>query len=178
MVKRGDTLWKISKKYGVAVKDIMKANRLSSPNKIKIGQSIVIPGSRRTMKVTTSRSKTSFSWPTNGEVINYFGENINNLANKGVNIRTNKEEDVRAAYGGEIVFANYLKGWGDTVIVEHPDRFHTIYANLKSISIKEGKKIRKNDLMGKVAPTSKGNYILHFEIRKQNIPQDPLQYLR
>lgn len=172
IVKRGDTLWEISRKFGVRVDDLKNANNIRYTNEIDVGQKLRIPFSRR-----TSRSS-NFVWPARGEIINFFGDYVNSTINYGINIKTSADKSVRSSTGGKVVFSNYLKGWGKTVIVEHPNRFYTIYANLKSVSAKEGRQISKNTIIGEVAPSDKGEYILHFEIRKNYIPQDPLKYLR
>ena len=67
-VKKGDSLWRISKKYGVSVKEIMRKNRIYSPHNLKIGSKILIP--RR--YASRGRTNANFAWPVNGEIINFF----------------------------------------------------------------------------------------------------------
>ena len=139
---------------------------------MKVGQKIIIPESR------SKKTDFNFSWPTEGEVITYFGENINTLINNGLNIRASANNtEVCASGDGKVIFCNYLKGWGKTVILEHNLNFHTIYANLENTLLQEGNLAKKAQVIGKIASGKNGNYILHFEIRKKSIPQDPLMYL-
>lgn len=173
VVKSGDTLWRISRKFGVGVEDIRKANKMRSVSSLKVGQKLVIPFYRRSFS-----GGADFVWPVNGEIVNFFGEEINDSINNGINIKTNPNESVRSAADGEVIFCNYLKGWGQTIILEHPNRFYTIYANLATVTTKEGSRINKNVAIGKVAPADKGDYVFHFEIRKNYVPQDPVRYLR
>ena len=170
-VKDGDTLWSIAKKYGVSVQRIIEKNRISSPRDLRVGQSLVLPYSTRKL---SSR----FIWPVEGEIIGFYGENVDNLTNKGINIKADAASDIRAAEGGEVIFSNYLRGWGNTLIMKHPRGFYTIYANLKETLVNESDKIKKGEVIGKIGSDHKGNSILHFEIRKQHLAQDPLAYLR
>lgn len=173
IVKSGDTLWRISRKFGVSVDDIKKTNKMRSVSNLSVGQKLVIPFYRRSYS-----GGTKFAWPVNGEIVNFFGEEINDSINNGINIKTNPHESVRSAATGRVIFCNYLKGWGQTIIVEHPGKFYTIYANLQTVSTKEGRQVSKNAVIGEVAPADKGDYVFHFEIRKNYVPQDPVRYLR
>lgn len=131
------------------------------------------------MPQAKGRTPISFYWPINGKIVNKFGENVNSVLNKGVNVRGDLNQFVKAAADGRIVFASYLKGWGETLIIEHPYSFYTVYANLANLSVKEGFLVKQGDSLGKVvAGGSKTNQILHFEIRKRYVPQDPLMYLK
>jgi len=170
-IKQGDSLWKISKKYSVSVEKIMRDNKISSPYNLKVGQKIFIP---RYNSITEG----NFIWPLKGDIVNYFNENVDNSLNRGVNIQaiaTNRE--VKASAQGKVTFSNPLKGWGKTIILKHNASLYTVYANLDQALVKEGKNINKGETIGMVASGRDGNYILHFEIRKKNIPQDPLKYL-
>lgn len=170
-VKPGDSLWKISKRYGTTPKELTKINKISSPDNLQIGQRILILPSAR-------KIKRDFSWPLNGDIINFFGENVGSSINRGLNIQVNSaSKEVKAAAKGKVVFANQLKGWGHTVVLQHISDFYTIYANLEPALVREGTVAQAEQIIGKVASGKKGNHILHFEIRKRYIPQDPLQYL-
>ena len=171
LVKKGDSLWRISRKYGVSVEALMRANKIRFPSSLKVGQRIAIPQRYR-------KTAGSFSWPVEGNVVNFFGETVDNSFNKGINIKVNsRDRQVRASREGHVVFANDLKGRGETVIVKHAADIYTIYANLDSVSVKEGLVTKEKQIIGKVASGRNGNYILHFEIRKRHIPHDPLRYI-
>lgn len=170
-VKRGDSLWRISKKYSVSVNELMQRNNISSPQNLKTGQRIFIP--IRQMKNTGY-----FLWPINGEVTNLFNEIVENSVNKGINIKaTAGNKSVNACAYGKIVFSDNLKGWGKTIIIEHDSNFYTIYANLADTFVKEGSYAQRGQRIGEIAFGKNGSYLFHFEVRKRNIPQDPLKYL-
>ncbi|MCQ9205545.1 MAG: LysM peptidoglycan-binding domain-containing M23 family metallopeptidase [Omnitrophica bacterium] len=171
VIKTNDSLWKISKEYGVSVKEIMKRNRIYSPGRLKVGQKIIIPRRRYT-------AKARFVWPVEGEIINFFGETINNSINKGLNIKANpNHKSVIAVAEGKVVFSNSLKGWGKTIILRHASSFYSIYANLNDTFVNEGNIAKKRQVIGELASSKEGDYILHFEIRNKHIPYDPLRYL-
>jgi len=174
-VKKGDSLWRISKQHNVSVEEIIKTNRLSSARDLKAGQKLFIPAAYASPITTVNNS--SFIWPVEGEIVNFFNENVDNSANKGLNIKTTSDHNVKASLKGEVVFANYLKGWGKTIVLKHGSDFYTVYANLDDALIKENTHALKGQVIGKVASGKGLNHILHFEIRKKYIPQDPLKYL-
>jgi len=171
-VKRGDSLWKISKIHGVSVKKIMEINKTLFPKSLKVGQKILIP---QTNKRAT---RINFSWPTEGKVITYFGDPLGDTINNGLNIKaTGSQAMIKAAAQGQIVFSDYLKGWGQTIIIKHPEEFYTVYANLSNALVKEGKSIQNGQPIGKIISGKNTDPVLYFEVRKRYIPQNPLKYL-
>ena len=171
-VKRGDSLWKISKLHGVNVKEIIKMNKIQSPKNLKVGQKILIPQTNKSI------TKINFSWPIEGKVITYFGDPLEHTVNNGLSIKANNDNAaVKSAAQGQVVFSDYLKGWGQTIIIKHPEEFYTVYANLSNILVKEGKLIQNEQLIGKIISVKNTDPVLYFEIRKRYIPQNPLKYL-
>jgi len=171
-IQKGDSLWKIAKRYNISIEEIMKKNKISSPQNLKIGQKIFLPLRR------FAKTNTPFLWPVQGDIVNYFGENVDYSINKGLNISVNPaNKNVKASTGGKIVFSSPLKGWGQTVILKHASEYYTIYANLDNAAVKEGAFAKTGQIIGEVASGKKGNYVFHFEIRKKNIAKDPLRYL-
>jgi murein DD-endopeptidase MepM/ murein hydrolase activator NlpD len=169
LVKKGDSLWRISKKYGVSVKELMRENKIKSASRLEAGQVINIPRAYK-------ESLSSFCWPIKGEIVSHFGESFNNVVNRGVNVKVKEDDAVCAAASGRAVFCNYLKGWGQTLILKHNRDFYTIYANLTDNQIKEGRYVKKGEVIGQVAGTN--GRIFHFEIRKKHLALNPLKYLR
>ena len=170
-VKKGDSLWGIARRYHTSLETLMKINHISSSRDLKVGQKITIPG-------FAQRGSRIFSWPVKGIVLNFFGENVDNSINRGLNIQTtDSAKEVKASARGRVVFSDQLKGWGETVILHHNNDIYTIYANLDNSLVKEGVLTEKEQVIGQVASGKNGNYLLHFEIRKRYTPQDPLQYL-
>jgi murein DD-endopeptidase MepM/ murein hydrolase activator NlpD len=170
-VKKNDTLWSISQQLGVDVDSLMEKNNITSPNNLVVGQLLTIPHNY-------PRGKSpSFVWPLKGEIINLFGERVNNVVNKGINIKTDNDKKVKAAEKGKVVFSNYLKGWGKTLILKHRGGFYTVYANLKETFIDEGLFVKKGEVIGSVGSDDNTESIFHFEIRRHHLAENPLKYL-
>jgi lipoprotein NlpD len=170
-IKKGDSLWQIARQYRTTIPAITSVNRGINPNNLIIGQKINIP------KTSTSRSS-SFLLPVKGEIINFFGEKVDGLLNHGIDFMTqNNSREVSASASGKIIFADDLKGWGKAIVIAHNQEIYTIYANLGEILVKEGRWAKKGDIIANVAQGKNKNHILHFEVRKRSVPQDPLIYL-
>jgi len=129
--------------------------------------------------VEIATSSLHFIWPIRGEVVNNFGANINHTSNKGINIKASPKDMVVASESGHVAFANHIKGWGKTLILQHPNNFYTVYANLDDIKVKEGFSVKRGDSIGHVAQlASNKEGVLHFEIRKKHFADNPLRYLK
>jgi len=170
-VKKGDSLWKISKQYNVSVERIMRENNISSPYNLQVGKRIFIPRYQ-------SKTNKGFLWPIKGNIINYFNENVDSSLNRGINIQATLENrEVKASAQGRVAFSNPLKGWGKTIILKHDSNLYTVYANLDKTSVTPGSNVSAGEALGTIASGKNGSYVLHFEVRKKNIPEDPLKYL-
>jgi lipoprotein NlpD len=120
-----------------------------------------------------------FIWPVNGEIVSKFGASINHTSNKGINIKAKPQETVVASESGQVAFADHIKGWGKTLILRHQNDFYTVYANLEGIKVKQGFLVKKGDSIGHVAQLASGKgSVLHFEIRKRHLADNPLYYLK
>ena len=177
-VKYNETLWQIAKQYNITAQSILDLNNLTSSHQIIPGQSLLIPKSQYSQGLESLHSMGTFVWPVRGQIISQFGANVNGLPNDGLNIRTEAGEPVKASNDGDVVFADYLKGWGQTIILHHPDNYYTVYANLNNISTHEGCHVKKGDSMAQVAFISGQDPVLHFEIRKNYEAGNPLKYLK
>jgi septal ring factor EnvC (AmiA/AmiB activator) len=129
-------------------------------------------------KITHANSALNFLWPVKGKVVNTFGEEVNHIQNKGVNIKVISGENVVAAENGQTIFADTLKGWGKTLILKHADDFYTIYANLGDIITSEGRLVKRGEIVGKISNAGADEHILHFEIRKRYFADNPQSYLK
>lgn len=172
VVKKGDSLWRIAKNHQVSVEEILKANNMSRASRLKTGQALKIPS------YSQSNTKLSFAWPLKGKVISYFGENIDHAVNKGLNIKAASSQEVSAAEAGKVIFASPIKGWGKTIIIQHDGNFYTVYTNIYEFLTTAGYAVKKGDTIARVSAQSGAeNNILHFEIRKGHIADNPLKYL-
>lgn len=169
-IKAGDNLWQLARRFDISSESIMRLNGIDSSTGLTVGQKIIIP---QTQKISQNNR---FSWPTKGKIIDFYDEKIDNIPNSGLNIKT-AVNDVLASADGKVIFCDYLNGWGKTLILKHTSNFYTIYANLASSAVKEGDYVVQKTIIGNMDLGDGKNRILHFEIRKQYHPQNPLKYL-
>jgi len=178
-VKRGETLWKISKIYDVDLEELARVNRILDSTAIEVAQLLFIPNRQTLKPVTLSYSSEDFIWPIKGRVIAAFGQTYNNMINKGINIQPHSSLDVVASRSGRVVFyADGLGGFGKTIIIEHGDGLSTVYARNSDVFIKAGDSVKKGTVIAKAGSAGRDkNRYLHFEIRKGHMPQNPYYYL-
>lgn len=179
-VLKGDTLWRISKTYGVDLEDILASNRISDAERIKVGQVLFIPSSKTVSETVPSAfPHEDFIWPVKGKVISYFGQKKGNLVSKGIDIQAKERALVLASHSGKVTFIDEkVKGYGKTIILDHGDGFQTVYAHNSEILVDIGEKVRRSSPIAKVGSTGRVRIpYLHFEIRKKHKPQNPLHFL-
>jgi murein DD-endopeptidase MepM/ murein hydrolase activator NlpD len=120
-----------------------------------------------------------FRWPANGRVIAGFGPTTNGQQNDGINIALPENTPVKAAEDGVVAYAgNELKGYGNLVLVRHPNGYVTAYAHTKELLVKRGDQVKRGQVIARSGQTGNVNAPqLHFEIRKGASPLDPTRFL-
>ena len=114
------------------------------------------------------------SWPSKGEVIERFDEG----KSKGIGIAGKSGDAVQSAADGKVVYAgNSLRGYGNLVIVKHDNTYLTAYAHNKTLLVKEGDMVKKSQKIAEMGNTDADRVKLHFELRKNGKPVDPIAYL-
>ena len=114
------------------------------------------------------------SWPAKGKVTQDFSE-----SNKGINIAGKLGEPVTAAADGKVVYAvNSLRGYGNLVIVKHDNTYLTAYAYNKNLLVKEGDVVKKGQKIAEMGDTDTNAVQLHFELRVNGKPVNPIPYLQ
>jgi murein DD-endopeptidase MepM/ murein hydrolase activator NlpD len=120
-----------------------------------------------------------FRWPVRGRVIAAFGPKPNGVQNDGINLAVPEGTPIKASEDGVVAYAgSELKGYGNLVLVRHPNGFVTAYAHASDILVKRGETVKRGQVIAHAGQT--GNVTspqLHFEIRKGATPVDPSQYL-
>jgi murein DD-endopeptidase MepM/ murein hydrolase activator NlpD len=120
-----------------------------------------------------------FRWPANGRVIAGYGPSTNGQQNDGINIALPENTPVKAAEDGVVAYAgSELKGYGNLVLVRHPNGYVTAYAHTKEILVKRGDQVKRGQVIARSGQTGNVNAPqLHFEIRKGASPLDPTRFL-
>jgi murein DD-endopeptidase MepM/ murein hydrolase activator NlpD len=124
-------------------------------------------------------SAPGFRWPVRGRIISNFGTRVNGSPNDGIDLAVPEGTQVRAADDGVVAYAgNELKGYGNLVLVRHSDGFVTAYANGSELLVKRNDQVHKGQVILKSGQTGSATAPqLHFEIRKNSAPVDPMQFL-
>jgi lipoprotein NlpD len=113
-------------------------------------------------------------WPTNGKLMASFVEG----SNKGIDIAGTPGDPVLAAAPGKVVYSGTgLRGYGKLVIVRHNAEFLSAYAHNSQILVKEGDAVARRQKIAEVGSTDAESPRLHFEIRRQGKPVDPMKFL-
>jgi lipoprotein NlpD len=190
-VQKSETLWRICKTYKVNMQEVAELNNIKNTSLIRVGDKIFIPGAKQQIHVNVTPTDTGeavpeiilnkgmFIWPVKGKIIKQFGIS-DGFKNDGIDIAASTGSKVVAAYSGKVVFASALKGYGNTIIIQHNDKYATVYANNKSNLVNKGAVVKTGQLIA-MAGNSSGVTTtiphLHFQVREENQPRNPLFYL-
>lgn len=121
-----------------------------------------------------------FRWPVQGRVINRYGEKVDGRRNDGVNISVPRGTPVKAAENGVVIYAgDGLKEFGNTVLVKHDNGLVTVYGHADKLSVKKGDDVRRGQVIAQSGMSGDTEIPqLHFEVRKNSTPVDPIKYLQ
>ena len=243
-IASGESLYTIARKYDVTTQAIVQANGLSSPDRIVVGQKVIIPGRSDLLPAATSSAapvqvastapqalpsmpasrpdnlgagtlqaaatpapaapapvaapqeaaptqiasispaaaaepamsgSDKFRWPVSGRVITDFAAS----RGTGINIDVPEGSSVKAAENGTVIYVGSgVEGYGNLILIRHPNGYVSAYAHLKSMSVAKGAVVSRGDNIGAVGATgSVSRPQLHFELRKGATPVDPVPLL-
>ncbi len=193
-VRPGENLYRIGKAYGLPYQELARVNGLTDPNRIEVGQVIVIPHATRELPVeviTPERARPDrpaarelpagpmpFIWPVAGAtVVSPFGPRGEGH-HDGIDLSCPAGTPVRAVRAGRVLYADTLRGYGNLVILEHDAGYATVYAHNQENRVRPGDSVRQGDviaMVGESGETAGPN--LHFEVRQDNVARNPLYYL-
>jgi murein DD-endopeptidase MepM/ murein hydrolase activator NlpD len=124
-------------------------------------------------------SSTTFQWPVRGHVLEGYGSGRDGTHNDGINIAAPRGAAVEAADAGVVAYTgNELRGYGNLILVKHPNGWISAYAHCDLILVKRGDKVARGQVIGRVGSTGNvGEPQLHFELRRGNRAVDPREFL-
>jgi len=194
IVRRGETLFSISWRYGKNPTDVARWNRLGDGSLIYPGQVIRLTptGGSSGRTATNKRSTTpreskplpdipaqpppKWSWPTAGRINIGFGAKPG--TGTGVLIDGKAGQPIIAAAPGRVVYAGGgLIGYGKLIILKHNDTYLSAYGYNASLLVKEGEQVKKGQRIATMGEGPERKPRLHFEIRRNGQPVNPRQYL-
>jgi lipoprotein NlpD len=193
-VKKGETLYSIAWQYGHDYRTVAQWNDLPRAYTIYPGQKLRVrpPGRTGTVKSTSSKSSRSPSktrstviassrspqwrWPTKGKVISRFV--AGDPTRQGIDISGKRGQAIIAAASGKVVYSgNGLRGYGNLVIIQHNETYFSAYAHNQKVLVKENEKVKSGQRIADMGNSGTDRVMLHFEIRRNGRPSNPLQYL-
>ncbi|CAG0932294.1 peptidoglycan LD-endopeptidase LytH [Planctomycetaceae bacterium] len=206
-VGKGETLWRISKTYGVDMQDVAELNDIRDTTEITAGRLLYIPGVSRVKKVKPyvpparkpappaearkeepaepeeaegriMTQRDRFLWPVSGKVISNFGMR-KGTRHGGIDIKATEGSPIKAADSGEVAYIDSdMRGYGKIVILKHFDGFFTVYAHNRENLVKMGDKVEKGASIATVGSTGNATTShLHFEVRYGKTVRNPLFFL-
>lgn len=199
-VKKGDTLYGLALQYGTSTKALASINGLRYPYTLQPGQTLRLKPTGRPAAVASSTStvrsgnakststktttaalpddnrKVIWQWPVQGKLITTFKSN--KTGRKGIDIAGKEGREIKAAAAGRVVYSgNGLISYGNLVIIKHNRSYLSAYAHNRRLLVKEGDAIRAGQKIAELGKTGTDSPRLHFEIRKNGKPVNPLKYL-
>ncbi|CAI9387920.1 MULTISPECIES: amidase activator ActS [Citrobacter] len=197
-VKRGDTLYRISRTTGTSVKDLARLNGISPPYTIEVGQKLKLGGSKTASAKSTKKSSTKtaavrpsssvpqsswppvgqrcWQWPASGKVILPYSTAEG--GNKGIDISAARGTPVYAAGAGKVVYVgNQLRGYGNLIMIKHSEDYITAYAHNDTMLVNNGQSVKAGQKIATMGSTDAASVRLHFQIRYRATAIDPQRYL-
>jgi murein DD-endopeptidase MepM/ murein hydrolase activator NlpD len=189
IVQPGENLFRIGKTYDVPYEELARVNRIRDPRQITVGQRIFIPRAARPLPVEVvapgeegaPQSDTGYEgsllWPVSGAVNSGFGPRGSSF-HDGLDIGAPEGTPIRVVEHGEVIYSDQLRGYGNMVIVRHNGGIVSVYAHNQVNLVRDGQQVARGEIIARVGSTGRvtGPH-LHFEIRKNNLAQDPMLYL-
>lgn len=116
-----------------------------------------------------------WQWPTQGRVIHYFSHS---KLNKGINIVAERGQPIYAAASGKVVYSGTgMVGMGKLIIINHSTQYLSAYAHNDANLVKEGQQVKRGELIARMGRSGADRVMLHFEIRREGKPVDPMKFL-
>lgn len=182
LVQEGETLWDIALAYDISLSGLAEANPKVNPAELQIGQVITLPRGAQDRpgapaKLPDVDLDGLFVWPVMAPVSSVFGPRWGRN-HAGIDLAADAGVPIKAAREGTVALSGVVTGYGNTVIIDHPDGTRTLYAHSATLKVKAGQRVKQGEVVATVGSTgnSTGPH-LHFEIIVDGKPRDPLQYL-
>ena len=184
-VKPGDTLYSIAWKFGLDYRDLSRTNNIdaqyiSSGQQLRISTTPPSPrlaaANQPNMPTTDIALASKWVWPASGNVV--LGYSTQSSGNKGIDIQGIYRSPIKATASGEVVYSgDGIRGYGELIIIKHNNAYFSAYAYNDQRLVKVGETVEAGQVIGKMGENNAGKVRLHFEIRKNGIPTNPLDLL-
>ncbi|MDG2002382.1 MAG: M23 family metallopeptidase [Novosphingobium sp.] len=183
-VEKGDTGFNLSYRYAVPWENIAIANGMEPDAALPIGKELLIPTVLKApapvASTTASQADTArFTWPLTGSIRRAYRARADGNYHDGIDIEASEGAAVRATAAGTVTFADKEKNqFGNLVVIDHGNGWHSAYGSLGRVTVKKGDQARQGERVGLVGDTSVTKRTeLHFELRRNGQPVDPVSEL-
>ena len=203
----GMTLYSLARTYQVPLRTILKVNGIADPTSIAAGTEIYIPSAREAQSSSSARPPVertsgtsrapvasipapqedhdasptlmSIAWPLDGRITGGFGQRTQHHHHDGIDIDGVRGEEVHAVAAGVVVRSGSDGKYGKTVVIDHGNGLTTLYAHASRLLVREGDEVEQGETIAEVGATgnARGTH-LHFEVRRDGRPVDPIPYLK
>ena len=174
ILKKGETLWRVAKRYGVHLEDIIRYNNIDDVTTVPAGKKIYIPSQND----IRHEDAPDFIWPLKGTIARGF-KRSGPIQYSGIDILSPEGTPILAAAEGDVIYnGDNVAGYGYMIIIKHSKGYSSVYANNKVNLVKVGENVKQGQVIAQVGNT--GNYAkshLHFEIRKEKKSVNPRLFL-
>lgn len=174
--KRLDKLTQAQKDFQTQIYELETENQ-------RITQALQAPSSEDMSNVSINTSSKGFLKPTTGRYTSMFGPRVHPITgvyklHTGIDIANSYGTPIYAANPGKVIRASYYGAYGNTVIVDHGNGYKTLYAHLQSFNVSVGDMVSRGQKLGGMGSTgySTGPH-LHFEVRVNGTPKNPINYI-
>ena len=199
-IAEGESLHQLASLYEVPAQDLVEVNRLPDPDLLLAGHDLFVPGAREVRRGATSSTARlarasghasrpthreeaaatggRFLWPvTKGRLSSRFGRRWGRQ-HEGIDLAAPLGTPIRAADAGRVIYSGLARGYGKLILLKHDGGFVTVYAHNHQNLVQEGDPVARGQTIAKLGSTghSTGPHV-HFEIRDQGKPVDPLPLL-
>jgi murein DD-endopeptidase MepM/ murein hydrolase activator NlpD len=177
-VVAGDTLASIAKNNNMSKEELLALNNLT-PNSILSVDLILKIKSNYKNNPNKTIDNDNFVWPVIGRLLIAYGPQSGGTINEGINIAAKKGTQVKVAQDGLITYVGQdIKGYGNIILVQHKNNWVSAYAHLDTVVVKKGQLVKGGSVIGTIGVSGGVSQPqLHFELRKDIKPMDPLNYL-
>jgi lipoprotein NlpD len=189
ILRPGENLYRLSRYYGVSVDVIARANDIDDVTQLEVGRRIWIPGAKRGPAEESLAGAGAGSgvqraadlrliWPVRGKLSSRFGRR-NGRGHDGIDIPAKAGTQIVAAAAGRVIHSGRgLGDYGRVIIVKHEGHYSTVYAHNRRNRVDKGDFVEKGQVIGEVGSSGNatGSHV-HFEVRRNRKPVDPLLFL-
>jgi murein DD-endopeptidase MepM/ murein hydrolase activator NlpD len=189
-VAAGDTLYDIAERFDLPAEEIAEVNGIDKPDELAVGQLLFLPeddpmglppepAPPPKPKGPLPPHDGSLAWPLDGGVLLREFDASPPIPYEGIEIAAPQGTEVKAAAVGEVLYAaDEGTPYGTMIILKHSDTLSTIYAHLDGLSVEPGDRVKAGQLIGRVGSSGRvPSPRLHFQVRENRAPVDPLSKL-